>query len=128
MEGKERGHERAPPERARGPAQQQEEEHAIQRVECQAAPVVCSGIHPEELDVEHVREPGRRVPVAGLQRREGPPRAFQGQPGLHARVLAHVQVVVVAHEVASPDRGECRTGRDDQQNRDGDLAVHRSLH
>ena len=42
--------------------------------------VVAARVEPEQLDVEHVREPGQRVPVAHVERRERPDHPAPGEP------------------------------------------------
>ena len=56
-------------------------------------------IHAEKLAVEHVREPGERVPIGGADLREGPDDSPGGDAGRDEGILAHVFVVVDVHEV-----------------------------
>ena len=60
--------------------------------------------HAEELHVEHVREPGERVPVGDVERGEGPGDPLPGQARrCTARVLGDVAVVVEEDEGVAGD-------------------------
>jgi hypothetical protein len=49
----------------------------------------------EEVDVEHEREPGERVPVGGVaDAGEGPRGPLRRDPGLDVAIAAYVEVVI----------------------------------
>jgi len=58
VEREHRSHERAPPDGAGQRVQRAEEEQRVGRVKDEIRKVVAAGVEPEELAVEHVREPG----------------------------------------------------------------------
>ena len=62
------------------------------------------GVQGKELHVEHVREPGQRVPVAGMTGAESPDCAMPIQPGQHRPILCDVIRVVEADEVVMEHR------------------------
>jgi hypothetical protein len=57
-----------------------------------------AGVGAEQLHVEHVREPGERVPIAQQAGGEGPARAVEGKAAAHDGVFADVARVVVLDE------------------------------
>ena len=80
VDGEERGHQGARPQAAREEGQGQEEQRDVGRVQRHARRVMARGVEAEELDVEHVRHPGERVPVGRLHRGEGPGHRLGAQP------------------------------------------------
>ena len=65
VQREERGDERARPTRRSSAAGRGTGARRVRRVQQRVDEVVAPGVEPEELDVEHVREPGQRVPVRG---------------------------------------------------------------
>ena len=68
-----------------------------------------AGSRPEQARVEHVRQPGERVPVARVEARERPAHPVRREPGLHVAVLGDVGLVVVQKE--GQRRAPARTPR-----------------
>src|SRR5205814_5901876 len=67
--------------------------------------VVARGVEAEELAIEHVRQPGQRVPVGRLQGGEGPGHRLRVQTRLDVGVAEDVLVVVVVHEAVAVNGG-----------------------
>src|ERR1051325_3134867 len=63
-----------------------------------------AGEPPEQGEVEHVREPGDGVPVAGVAAGEGPIDVIESQARLDARILRDIKAIVVIHEIVPDDR------------------------
>ncbi len=59
---------------------------------------VPSRTEPEELHVEHVRDPSERVPVRRVELGERPAQAFERQAAQHPRILREVRRRVVGDE------------------------------
>jgi len=80
VQGKERRHGKGPPQGPGHAAQHHEQEQGVGTVEQHVDEVVHARVRPEERHVEHVRQPGERVPVGGVAgEREGPPDGFEGE-------------------------------------------------
>ena len=58
-------------------------------------------IQAEKLAVEHVTEPRKRVPVASVARRKGPPDAIKGKSPPDLLVFHDVLVIVKVDEVTA---------------------------
>src|SRR4051794_11968482 len=56
--------------------------------------------------IERVRDPGERVPVAGVRGREGPGDVLTGQAGIDVGIVGDVLVIVVADEAVAQGRRE----------------------
>ena len=98
VEGEQRGHQGAAPERARHGAEDEEEQESVDDVEAQAGEVVPPRVHPVELRVGHEREPRERHPVPEVAGGEGPRDAVHGQAGADVWVLDDVPRIVQVHE------------------------------
>ena len=59
---------------------------------------------PEPLAVQHVRQPGQRMPVAGVERRKGPNHIPPPQPAQDVGILRNVKGVVVIEKIIRPHR------------------------
>ena len=79
-------HHRAPPRRAGHPEQDQEQQERVDEVEQDVDEVVEPGVEPEQLHVDHVREPRDWVPVGDDEARA---RVLQPDP---AHALEDVRV------------------------------------
>ena len=66
MNGKDGRHDGAGPAAPRRLQQRQKEQHGNRRVDRGAGQMVPSGPELVELAIEHVRNPGQRMPVAGI--------------------------------------------------------------
>ena len=61
--------------------------------------VLRATVEPEDLDVEHIRNPGERKPVRGVAGCEGPLEAVEGQAVADVRVLGDVDGIVEVDEL-----------------------------
>ena len=68
-----------------------------------------------ELAVHHMRDPGQRMPVAGVAALEGPEQAGPGQPGFDVGIIADVVGVIEVNELVASDRPISDPGRQDEQ-------------
>ena len=66
MDGEHGRHEGAGPETAGHPPQDQEQQDRRGGVQQDVGQVVSAGVQAVELAVQHVGEPGQRMPVAGM--------------------------------------------------------------
>ena len=64
--------------------------------------MVSARIHAKELDVQHMRQPGNRVPIARMGRTEGPDDAFPAQPLTHKTILGHIFIIVITDKFMRP--------------------------
>ena len=111
MPREERGHYEARPEGTGGGAQEDEEQHRSERVQQDAPEVMAARVEAEELDVDHVGDPGERLPVEVADVGEGPREPLAREPPQHVLVLRHVARVVVVDEV--PEEGAPVDGEGD---------------
>ena len=118
MERKKRGHERAAP---RGPGhffkEEKQEEH-IGQVNIKIHQMVPARVEPEEFAIDHVRDPGERVPVGGMAFCKGPDDIFQREAGFYVRVIENVFIVVEIDEIVFLDRPVGTKRRRRQEQRD----------
>jgi hypothetical protein len=71
-------------------SQQQEHQHRVGRVKEQVREMVAHRFKPENLEVEHVRNPGERMPVARMPGGECPFQGFEIDAVLDVLVLGDV--------------------------------------
>ena len=57
-------------------------------------------LQAEELDVQHMRNPGQGVPIAGIGRSQRPGQAFNGQAILNRFIFIHIDGVIIGDEFA----------------------------
>ena len=96
-----RGHNHAAPDCAGDLIQEQKKKNCVGDVEQNADEMVHRGVLAEELAIEHVREPGERVPIAGVASGEGPFDVFPFQAALNVRVGGDVIRIVVIDKVVA---------------------------
>ena len=97
-------HKRAPMRKAGAPAEPQEEQHRIRHVKEQVHHVRRGGIDTEKGAIQLVRNPGERMPVAGMRTAERPRDILQCEPSGHVWILGHVIGVVVARKAIFENR------------------------
>ena len=102
MDGEDSGHQGTGPERRGHLPQGEEQEDGGGRMEQHAAQVMAPGGLLIDLPVEHVRQPGERMPVGGVEMAEGPDHVLPAQAAGDVRVAIDILVVVKVHE-AVPD-------------------------
>ena len=95
MPGKQRGDERAGPQRPGQLEQQQQQQHGIRRVKQDIDTMLCPGVQSEQLAIQHVRKPRDRMPVAGVSGGESPLDAGPRQAVLDDAIIRDVILVVV---------------------------------
>jgi len=115
MQRKQGGHQRAAPERARHAPQQPEQQERIGNMQAHAHEMVPAGLEAKKLAIRHVRNPGQRVPVAGVAGGKSPNNIRPLQPALNLRVLGDVVRVVIVDEAMPRHRQKDRQGRQCQQ-------------
>ena len=77
----------------------------------------------EELAIEHVGEPGERMPVGGVEGGESPGEAGKVRPRATHRIVADVEVVIEADELVA---GDLRVnGEGDEREREEDPEIDR---
>ena len=81
-------------------------------------------IQAEQFAVQHVREPGERVPVAEVPVVEGPFHATPRETGLDGRVLGDVIAVVIDDEGVAARRQIRQQGDEREQQADEARAIH----
>ena len=119
MEGEKPGHEGRTPAGARQITQYCKEQYGIQQVKEYAGEVVTSGvIDPVEFDVQHMGQPGERVPVRFGECGERPDRIGCGKATLDRDVLGDVPVVVRTHEIETQCLRKHPPGRESEGNGD----------
>ncbi|HUE37056.1 MAG TPA: hypothetical protein VMO20_06670 [Candidatus Acidoferrum sp.] len=67
--------------------------------------VRCACAAAKKLGVQHEREPGERVPVAGVSSRKRPFDVYPRKTAGHVRIAKEIFVIVKIHEAVVPDRG-----------------------
>ena len=90
----------------------EKEQNRIGRVQQQAGGVMPARVQAEELAIEHVREPGERMPVGGPRGHKRPPDVLRRQSAPHMRIFRDVILVVLGDEIVF-ERG--REGQPDQR-------------
>ncbi len=101
MGGEQGGDERGSPDPAGEQVQEDEHQHGVDGVQDGADRVRSSRFHPEQLDVQHVRQPGQGMPIGRVPGGERPAHVLHSQPGEDARIFQHVfRVVEVRKRVA----------------------------
>ena len=112
VQGEEGRHGRALPEPACQPRKRQEKKQRVRHVQQQAHGVVPARPGTEELPVEHMGEPGERVPEIGIEVREGPADALGGDPGPHVGIFVYIERIVEVDKIEAHhggiDRQRCR--------------------
>jgi len=78
--------------------QQREHERRAERVQQGVLQVRRGSARAEQAHVDHVREPGERVPIAGVEGGEGPGHAVEREPARDVRIAGDVLLVVEAQE------------------------------
>ena len=124
MQPEEDGHQQARPQGGSHPPQGHEEHEHVDGVDEDAREVVAPGMllkafRAEDLAVEHVREPGQRMPVVVFQAREGPGDRVPSQALVDVFVVIDVAVVVKIDEaeILVQGRPEGQDGAQEQHQR-----------
>ena len=78
--------------------------------------MVCSGIKPEELTIQHVRKPGKWMPVTCNTGSKGPLHSRPGQAVLDDGIFINVSLIVVIDEIVSEHLAKTQLGDRDEKN------------
>ena len=71
--------------------------------------------HAKKLTIEHVRQPGKRMPVRTAGRAQRPNDPLRRQAGRNVRVLAHVEEVIEINKVKAERLTEDNCHGDDEK-------------
>ena len=66
--------------------------------------VVCTGIKAEELAIEHMGQPGKRVPIESVGIDKGPNKSPPRQTVANSWTVKDIVVIVVLNEVKMSSR------------------------
>jgi len=97
------------PDRAGQPSQQAEQQEGVGNMEQEIGDVMAAGVEAIKLAIQHVREPGERMPVAGVTGGERPGDGVRMEPVLDGGVQGDVFGVIVIIEleaVSGPVKAE----------------------
>jgi hypothetical protein len=95
--------------------QRQQQQHRIGAVKEQVGEMMPARVHPVQFAIEHVREPGQRMPVAGVTGAESPRHSARGPALRHHLVFGDVILIVVIDELVRFE-GPINADRDSQEN------------
>jgi len=119
VKGEEKGNGCTGPERSAQPPEEQQQEDPVCSVQGHVHQVMPGRIEPEELHIEHVGEPGERVPVGCMGGGHGPGDPLEGHPLDDVLVVVDILVIVEIDEVVAGAPAENCTDRHKQQDGDG---------
>ncbi len=125
MPGKERGGEDGGPIGAGEAAENEEDEDGVERVPEDARQVMSESDLVVELPIEHVGEPGERMPVIGVAG-EGPDDARPGEAGADVGVVGDVARVVVVEKPVVERAAEKENGAGEQERADKEREQRRA--
>jgi hypothetical protein len=95
-------HEGASPPGPRHPLQDEKEQDRIDPVKEDIDEMVGTRAWPEELAVEHVREPRQRMPIRHGSRRESPSNSLPRQAVLNDDVVPDIMGIIIVDEIEVP--------------------------
>ena len=119
MQSKQRGDECAWPETDlwiwfaaffRDLQEQPKEQQRVNGVEQNVGKMRPSRIQPVHGAIQHVRNPGQRMPIAGVSRDKGPLDSINGDPLPHDLIVEDVVVVIVIEELKAGGLSEHSEG------------------
>ena len=113
MPRKQRRYRRTPPRRFGHAVQNQEQEHRGGDVQQNAGQVMSPGSGCVDLAVQHVRQPGQRMPVARVKTKR-PDQASPSQAGLHQRIIRHILLIIILNKTVT-QRRQVKHQRDEPQ-------------
>ena len=124
VHGEQRGSERTGPYGPGHPLQGQEKQQHAARVQDQAVQMMKTSIQSKQLHVQHVRQPGHRMPVAEVSCAECPLHIVPIQPGLHSPILVDVGGIIEIHETIAHHRPKGRPDEGRQREANQEVAAH----
>lgn len=117
VHGEQRRHERALPKRPGHSQKYKEQNNRIQYVEQNVTTVMPPRIQTEYRHIRHMRDPSYRMPIRGMECREGPRDSMPGQPLLDDRILVDVDgIVIIGKRVVPHLRVYSHSDRDQEKN------------
>ena len=99
MQGEERRDDRASPPGSGDSFEKQEKKQGVRNMNERVHEQMPTGIETKELAVEHMREPGERMPVRGVKSSESPGNPFQRQAAADHGIVPDVKIVIQADEL-----------------------------
>ena len=111
MHREQRGHHEAAPGVSRRAFQHPEEQRGIERMKQHVLVVMKRRVGAEELEIERMRQPGKRMPVCRIAVSEGPEHGARRQAILNVRIVGDVVRVVEIEEGMTMDRRVERKAR-----------------
>ena len=118
MEGEERRDDRAAPCGSGDSLKKQEKKQGVRDMDQHVHEQVPAGIQTKELAVQHMREPGERMPVGGVKRGEGPGNSVQRQAAGDHGIVPDVKRVIEIDELVTDDLAVNRERDHGQGHRD----------
>src|SRR5438105_14252278 len=79
--------------------EKKEKEQCISDMEDHIHEQVAACVQTEDLTVNHVSNPGDRMPVGSMKGRECPDQAVEGNAGVNHVIVANVDIVVQADKL-----------------------------
>lgn len=105
--------------------QKYEKDQGIADVKAQVHEMDCAGFVAEQAGIDHVRNPGQRVPIAFISyAREGPDHGIPRQSGDDMRVLEYLSGIVVINEVGRADAPKRDKGQERESRADQEITTH----
>ena len=112
-----RGHERALPKSPGHSQKHKEQNNRIRYVEQGVYAVMPPRFQTEDRHIRHMGNPGYRMPIRSMERREGPRDSMPGEPLLDDGILVDVDVIVIVGKRVIPHlRVYARNDRDQEKN------------
>src|SRR5690242_7388404 len=99
MNREQRRHESAPPQSAGHFPKNKKEKNNGESVKSDVAEMMSGGFQPVKLTIEHVRDPGERMPIGRVSLSERPTNPGQAYPTANLRIFVDVVVVIVIDEI-----------------------------
>ena len=118
MDRKHRCHKRTAPKKPCHPPQYEEEQYRRRHVEEDIGEMMPAGMQPIKLAVQHVRNPGQRMPVGGVDMGKCPDDPLERQTPGNFRVFIYVKVVVVVDKLVTQCLAENHPNNRRQKNAD----------
>src|SRR5436190_20867028 len=110
------GDDSAAPKRTGHEFEREKKQQSVSGVQQHIRQVMRARFHPEELHVQHMRQPRERMPVAGVAAGKGPLHILPAQTILNLRVGRDVGRVVEMNELRvkeRPENGESGSGENE---------------
>ena len=71
-------------------------------------------VQPEKLTIQHVAQPGQRMPVALVECGKRPDNRIERYSCLHTRIAGHILEIIITDEVAGSNRLKSDDNRQNQ--------------